>query len=688
MKRILASLLILLITVSGFAQVDRSIRPTPAPAKAIELGDYKSYTLDNGLKIIVVENDKLPRVSFSLVVDRDPFLEGDKAGSISLAGSLMRNGTANRTKEQLDKEVDFIGATLFTGATNAYASGLSKYSEEIIGLMADVALNPSFPQEEFDKLKKQSLTGIESAKDDPNSLSSRLYKSSGYGLNHPYGELETEASINNITIEDCQSFYNENWSPNQAYIVVVGDIKPKKAKKLVKEYFGAWASKEVSTREYEMPSKPSENVVKIINRNSSVQTVLTLGNIIDLQPGSEDIVAVQLMNQILGGGSTGRLFQNIREDKAYTYGAYSQYESDELVGYFGANASVRNEVTDSSVVEFIKEFKRLQTEKVSEQELQDAKNNVIGSFGRNLERPQTIASFALNIQRYNLPEDYYKTYIQRLGAVSADDIMAAAKKYIDSDALIITAVGKAADIASKLEQFGEVKYYDFNGLETGPPSFPVPAGVTAESVINGYITAIGGKEKLDAVKDMSILMSATISGMPMEATAKTLKKRPNLFLTEMNVAGFGTVQKVYFDGKKGETSGMQGSAVLEGEELEEIKKQGAFFGEAEYLSNGYKLNLVAINMLEGEEAYTLEVDNNGAISTEYYSVETGLKLREESTVESPQGEITVSQSYSDYRAVDGIMMPFLINISQGPQKISMTTTEAKINSGLKKSDFK
>jgi zinc protease len=407
-----------------------------------------------------------------------------------------------------------------------------------------------------------------------------------------------------------------------------------------------------------------------------------------LQPGSPDIVTVRLMNQILGGGSTGRLFQNIREDKGYTYGAYSNYDSDELVGYFSASASVRNEVTDSSVVEFIKEFKRLQTEKVGEQELQDAKNNIIGSFGRNLESAQTIASFALNRQRYNLPEDYYKTYIQRLEAVTADDIMAAANKYINTDALIITAVGKAADIATSLEKFGPVTYYDFNGEETGPPSFPVPAGITAESVINGYINAIGGQEKLDAVKDMSIIMSASISGMPMEAQAKTLKKRPNLFLTEMTVVGFGTVQKVVFDGKKGETSGMQGSQVLEGEELEEIKSQGAFFGEAEYLSNGYKLTLVAINMVDGEKAYTLEVDKNGDLSTEYYSVETGLKLLEEATVEGPQGEMTVSQKYSDYRSVDGVLIPYQINISQGPQQISMTTTEAKINSGLKKSDFK
>jgi len=133
---------------------------------------------------------------------------------------------------------------------------------------------------------------------------------------------------------------------------------------------------------------------------------------------------------------------------------------------------------------------------------------------------------------------------------------------------------------------------------------------------------------------------------------------------------------------------MQGSSVLEGDDLEEVKKQYAFFSEVDYLENGYKLNLVSINMVDGEKAYTLEVDKNGDVQTEYYSVESGLKLREEATVETPEGELTVSQNYADYRNIDGVMIPFQINISQGPQKISMTGTEAKINSGLKKSDFK
>ena len=159
MKRILTSALAMLISVAAFAQLDSSVRPEPAPAKNIEFGDYDVYKLDNGLTIIVVENDKLPRVSFSLVVDRDPIFEGDKAGYVSLAGQLLRQGTTNRSKDQLDEEIDFIGASLFTGSSNVYAAGLTKYQETLVELLADVALNPSFPAEEFDKHSRALAKG-------------------------------------------------------------------------------------------------------------------------------------------------------------------------------------------------------------------------------------------------------------------------------------------------------------------------------------------------------------------------------------------------------------------------------------------------------------------------------------------------------------------------------------------------
>jgi len=689
MKRILTSALALLISVASYAQLDRSVRPEPAAAKPIEFGDYDVYKLDNGLTIIVVENDKLPRVSFSLVVDRDPIIEGDKAGYVGLAGELLRQGTTNRNKEQLDEEVDFIGASLFTGSSNVYAAGLSKYEDKLVELLADVALNPSFPQEEFEKLKKQSLSGMENAKDDPNTLASRLFNQSLYGTDHPYGELESDKTIENISLEDCKNYYNTYWAPNTTYITVVGDIKARKAKKLIKKYFGDWQPKEVPAIEY--PAVPSYEgpVVNVVNRNSSVQTVLNMGNTMDLKPGNPDIVKLRVANQILGGGSMGRLFQNIREDKAYTYGAYSSYDSDELVGEFSASASVRNEVTDSAIVEFIKEFERMQNEPVSEETLQAAKNNINGSFGRSLESPQTIASFALNIQRYNLPEDYYENYLKRLEEVSPQDVMDAANKYIKTDNLVITATGKGSEIAESLEKFGPVKFYDFYGNETGPPSLPVPDGVTSEKVLNDYVSALGGQDKLDKVKDMTMTSKISIAGLPAEANGVTRQKRPNLFYQEISVAGMGTLNKSTYDGKVGKVSGMQGSKTVSGEELEEFKKQGEFFPETRYAENGYDLKLESISMVDGEKAYVMIVtDPSGEKFTEYYSVESGLKIKEEATQEGPQGPMTSSTTYSDYREVNGVMIPFTQVVIAGPQKIIINMDKVEINTGLKAADFK
>lgn len=689
MKRILTSMLAMFISVAAYAQLDRSIRPEPAPAKPIEFGEYDVFTLKNGLTIIVVENKKLPRVSFSLVVDRDPIVEGDKAGYVGLAGDLLRQGTNKRSKDQLDQEIDFIGARLFTGSANVFAAGLSKYQEQLVELMADVALNPSFPQEEFDKLKKQSLSGIENAKDDPNSLSGRIFNQSLYGSAHPYGELDSDLSIENVTIDDCKNYYNTYWAPNKTYITVVGNIKARKAKKLIKKYFGEWQSKEVPSSTYPDAPVYDGTVVNVVNRNSSVQTVLSIGNTIDLKPGDPNIVKLRVANQILGGGSMGRLFQNIREDKAFTYGAYSNYSSDKLLGSFSAGASVRNEVTDSAIVEFIKEFERLQTEEVSAEVLQAAKNNINGSFGRSLESPQTIASFALNIQRYNLPEDYYQNYLKRLEQVTAADVMEAAKKYINTQNLVITAVGKGGEIAPTLEKFGKVSYYDFYGAETGPPSLPVPDGVTANTVLAAYISAIGGQENLDKVKDLKIKGKFNMAGLPMPADVLTMKNRENYFLNEISMAGMGTLNKTTYDGKVVRISGMGGNQELTGEEAESMAAETTMFPEAQYESMGYKLELESVGFVDGEKVYIMTVSPpNGESNTQYYSVESGLKIKEEATVEGPEGPVTSSSTYSDYREVNGVLFPFQRKVIAGPQAIEFTTTTVETNVGLKASDFK
>lgn len=690
LKKITPLLLTLLLLASPLAaQIDRSEPPEAKPAQPLEFGDYKVKTLKNGLTLILVEDHKLPRMTAYLLVERKPIQEGDKKGYVNLAGQMLRQGTENIPKDSLDRTIDFLGADLSTSSNSVYVSGLSKYNERLIKILADVVLNPAFPQEEFDKLKKQALSGIESAKDNPDALSSRLFNHTLYGGDHPYGELETEQTLNNIKLEDCRKFYNTYWAPNKSYLAIIGDIKSGKTKRWVKKYFGDWPEKDVPEPQYADPELPGQAVVNIINRSSSTQTKLQLGNTIELTPGDSDILPLRLANQILGVGSMGRLFQNLREDKGYTYGAYSNYDADEVIGEFSAGASVRTAVTDSAVSQFLLEFDSLRSHPVSQEELESAKNFITGSFGRSLESPQTLASFALNIRRYNLPENYYETYLERLDKVSAEQVRAAAQQYIKPDSLIITAVGKGSVIGEKLKAFGPVHYFNFQGDTVEAPNLPVPEGLTASKVLQAYVAARGGQEKLDAVKDLTMNMKASIQGMPpnMKATSTIKRLRPNYYLSELEVTGMGVVNKQLYDGEKGVVSGMRGTQTLEGEKLESLKTSARFFLESQYEDLEYQVALTGAELVNGKKAYALKVTApNGDTHTDYYAAESGLKIKDVSSQETPQGTVTTVRYYSDYRPVNGVLFPYEIKVTS-PQEITLEVQDIKVNKGLSPDDF-
>jgi zinc protease len=584
----------------------------------------------------------------SLIIDRDPLFEGEKAGYVTMAGDMMSRGTSNRSKEQLDEEVDFMGANLSSSATTVSASGLSKYTEKLVELMADVAMNPSMPQEEFDKAKEQFLSGIEAGKDDANSIMSNVYSALVYGKDHPYGEIITEETVQAITLEDCKQYHQTYFKPNVAYLAIVGDVKAKKMKKLLKN------------------------------------------NPIVLKPGDADIDAMRVMNQILGGGSSGRLYMNLREDKGFTYGAYSSYGTDELVSRFTASASVRNEVTDSAVQEFLFELKRISSGDISEDEIQRAKASISGSFGRSLEQPSTIAGFALSTARYNLPADYYQNYLKRLEAVTADDLKRVAEKYIATDNLIITIVGKGQEVAPSLEQFGAINYYDIYANPTEAPSFlTMPEGVTAEDVVNGYLEAIGGMEKLNALTAYDMSMEATMAGLPAPMNVRVAKKVPGYYMEVQEIPNMFKQKRLYAKGTA-VSEGPQGNGPIEDEEqLAELKTMSTYvMSEMAYLTDAYTLELEGVNKLDGREVYQLKVTNAaGKVSREYYEVENGLKVREETEQETPNGPVTIATTIDAYEEIDGIVYPSLIIQDAGPQKINIKLIDVKTNKAVKTSIF-
>ncbi|MDP4834053.1 MAG: insulinase family protein, partial [Schleiferiaceae bacterium] len=322
MKRILIALS-LVASVAASAQIDRSIRPTAAPARTPTIAQYQKFQLKNGLTVLLVEDHKLPRISLSLTMDVGQVLEGDKSGTVSLLGDLLSEGTNAYTKEALDEKVDFIGARLSTGGTSVGAGGLSKYAEDLFALSAEVAQRPTLPQAGFDKIKERTLSGLKSQKDDAAAIQSNIFNARVFGANHPNGELTTEASVANVTLADCKKAYATYWKPNIAVLTIVGDIDLARAKALAEAHYGGWKGKFAKKASFPAPADLSGIQIQVANRPSSVQSNIQIGNTIELPIGHPDLEALRVMNEVLGAGSAGRLFRNLREDKAYTYGAYS-----------------------------------------------------------------------------------------------------------------------------------------------------------------------------------------------------------------------------------------------------------------------------------------------------------------------------------------------------------------------------
>ena len=674
MKRFSILFVALIASISTFAQeLDRSVRPAAQPAPELNIGEYEVIEMKNGLKVFVVQNDRLPRVTFRLVLDRDPILEGDKAGYIDIAGSMLERGTATRTKAEIDEEIDFLGASLNTSATSVYGNCLSEHTEEFFQIMADVILNPSFPEAEFEKLKKESLDNLQFVKDDPGAISGQVWNRLLYGEQHPYGDLERTETVEAITLEDCKQYYETHYRPNIAYLAIVGDIKKGKAKKLVKKYLSDWESADVPTFEYIAPSNPTEMRLAVVNRDESVQSVMKIGNLTDLEPGSADIVKVSLMNQILGGGSQGRLYKNIREDKGYTYGAYSSYDADELVGEYMAYANVRNEVTDSTLAQFFYEMNRIRTEPVAEEDLQAAKNYLNGTFALQLENPNTVANFALNTARYELPADYYSTYLQRLSAVTVADLQAMAQEHIKPEQATVLIVGKGDEIMGGLSEMGTIQWYDIYGEPTTEPSIPIPAGVTASTVIEQYLTAIGGREKLEAITEAKISMEISMQGMRLQMVQKY--SEPDKMAQEMTMGNMA-IFSMRLNGDKAKIS-QQGQEIPVGEEeIASLKSEAMIFPELHYGDMGVTTELSAIKRVNGAPAYEMVVTlPNGDKKREYFDVETGLKVRSSSEAEGPEGPIVQSTDYADYQDFGGVMFPGKVTIPMGPQKLDAFTKE-------------
>ncbi|MAR98268.1 MAG: peptidase M16 [Formosa sp.] len=673
-----------------FAQIDRSVQPKPGPSPKITLEKPQTFELKNGITVLVVENHKLPRLSISMRIDNGPIYEGDKSGVSSLLSAMLGNGTTSISKDDFNDEIDFLGASLGFGAQSGFASSLSKYQNRIIELMADAAINPLLTLDEFEKEKERALEGLKGDENSVDAAASRVGSALSYGKDSAYGEFVSEESLKNINLEDVIDFYNSYFKPNNAYIVIVGDVNYKSIKKLIKKKFGNWeASKTLEKTTPTAKANVPKTEINFIDMPNAVQSNISLTSNVKLSMSDDDYHAVLIANKILGGGFNSYLNMNLREENGYTYGARSGIGASRYkVSRFTASTAVRNMVTDSAVVETIKEINKIRDTFVDEEKLKNAKAKYVGDFVLALERPSTVAGYALDVIYNNLPDTFYENYLEKINAVSIEDVKRVANTYFNVDNARIIIVGKGSDIVTNLEKTGiPIKYFDKYANPTEKPEFskPIPEGINATSIMVSYIEAIGGKDAVDGVKTLLFSAEMTIEGAPFKPTAIRKSMAPNKSSTEIIVPGMGTMMKEKFDGESGysEQGGMKNP--MSKEDIDDKSSEKVLFPELHYTLDD--IELISLSDIDGKEVYKIKV-NGSEESFRYYEANSGLLVRVEESQEAQGQSMTSITVHSDYREVNGILIPFSQKVTVGPQILLFDAKEVLINSGVTDEDFK
>jgi len=660
-------------------------QPKPGPSPTINIKKPVSFTMPNGLKVLVVEDHKLPRVSFNLSIDTAPYAEGDKKGVDELTGSLIGNGSMAIAKDTFNEEIDFLGADINFSTNGAYASGLSKYSKRILELMADGALNPNFTQEEFDKEKDKLIEGLKTQEKSVPVVAGRVENVLVFGKEHPDGEYLSEKTINNVSLADVKSHYETYFVPEHAYLVVIGDVKFKETKKMVEKLFGSWVKASAPNISYTAPKNVQYTQINFVDMPNAVQSEISLVNSVSLKLSDPDYFPVIVANQVLGGDFNSYLNMNLREAHGWTYGARSSIGVNKYtVTKFKANSQVRNMVTDSAVVEFIKEIKRIRTEKVTDEALNNVKAGYVGRFVMQVEKPQTVARYALNIETEGLPADFYENYIKNIQAVTADDVMRVMNKYVLADNMRILVTGKGTDVIPGLEKLKiPIFYFDKFGNPTEKPKMkkPAPAGVTVKTVLDSYITAIGGAKAVAGVKTLFVSGSSEIEGAPAPLSYTSKKDAKGRTFTKLELVGMLELNKQVIGDTSGYSSAQGQKKDLTPEEFAEKKATATTFEEL-LLSKKADVTLDGIEPINGSDAYAIK---NGK-SILYYDVKTGLKVMSSSTSERNGQKMTSTISFTDYKDVKGIKIPHNIVMSQG-RDIEIKITDVKINEGVTDADF-
>lgn len=426
--------------------------------------------LSNGLTVLLLEDHKLPTVAFTMWIRPGQLADpSDMPGLAQFTADMLREGTEKRTSAQIAAEVDSLGATLNADSrfgasfSTVAASGLVENTAQLLDLMSDVVLHPSFAESEFAKYKQRQAASLEERLSNPNFLGQQAIRKLLY-VDAPLAFASaTKESIEKATPADLKRFHDQHYTPGNTLLGITGDFKSAEMRAQIEKYFGGWTGKA------EAPVKiaaaaPQPTKITLVDRPNSVQTFIVLGDR-GIKRTDADYPALDVMNQVEGSGPQSRLFLDLREEHSLTYGAYSRFSSEVYPGDWSAFSPVRTAVTDDAMARFTYELKKINNEPVPANELDDARRAIVAGFALSLESPAQVLGDWLTVQHFGLPENYWDTYADKIAAVDAAAVQRMAKKYVDLEHMQWVCVGDRTKIQDALAKYGTVTVVDVTGKE-------------------------------------------------------------------------------------------------------------------------------------------------------------------------------------------------------------------------------
>ena len=669
-KKLILTLIVLISNMSG-AQIDRSV-PDAEPAPEIKFRSPITKKLNNNLTLMIVVDNKLPKASATLIIDNPPILSKDKSGIRSLLSSSLGKGNKYQTKDEFIEEKDFMGSSINYNSSGGSLSSLSRYFERTLTMFAQGAFYPEFNEEEFDKEKTKLIESLKVNEKNASTIARRVEDIIAFGTNHPRSEYTTQESVSKIELSDVSNFYKTYFKPNNAYLVILGDVDVDRTIQFTEDLFGGWENSKSldnlfgknSVNSFDEPEISDKITIHVVDVPNSANVEVTFQNIISRTLKDDSYFSANIANRVLGARPESRLESVIREDKGFAYYARSILpSSSETKTKFQARTTVRDEVVDSAVVEIYNQLKKMSNIPIADEELENAKSGYFGSFAMSMENPVTIANQALNIRTENLPDNFYSTFLENINKVSKEEIINSSKEFVLADNSQIIITGKVGNIINNIENIYingnkiPVFYHDEYGNITDKPDYSVDSSITAESIINRYINSIGGKDNLEDVQSIELNGSADLNmqGQSFKLEFYSLKNNQNQSLSTVSAGGM-QVQKSVFNKDQGYNVVNGQKVILSEDELEKALTDSELFSE---LSYDYEIvELVGSSTIDDQKVYEIKISDN---NTEYYSIETGLKVKEVETQLIDGNQIIIETTIKEYQEVNGVLIPSEIN---------------------------